>query len=233
MSETVESSPRRKRRSEAVLEGLKDRLLAGYYSPGSRISIDEVGREFGVSKQPVMEALRRLEVIGIVQILPQSGCRAARYSQREVVDYFNLFARFEGEIAAAAARRRTEDQIIEMDRTWQHIEELQDRRDPTDRSRGYQSLNREFHLAIHRMAHSPVMADLSARMWDLSDFLIATRGGPGPMSDSLTERNDDHDLIRVAIASGRPDVARTAMESHIVRTVDLISAGSTPAPEGV
>lgn len=223
MSETVESAPRRQRRSEAVLDGLKDRLLAGHYRPGSRISIEEVRTELGVSKQPVMEAMRRLETIGIVQILPQSGCRVAEYSQREATDFFSLFARFEGEIAAAAARRRTEDQVASMDRTWDHIEELQEQSEPEDRARGYQSLNREFHLAIHRMAHSPVMADLSARMWDLSDFLIATRGGPGPLSDSLTERNEDHDLIRVAIASGRADVARTAMESHIIRTVDLIS----------
>ena len=93
-----------------VLDELKERLLSGQYAAGSRISIEEVKAEFGVSKQPVMDAMRRLEAIGIVQIVPQSGCRVARYTSQEILDFFNLFGSFEGEIAAAAAsstHRRT------------------------------------------------------------------------------------------------------------------------------
>ena len=63
-----------------LLDELKQRLLAGRYPVGSRISIEEVKAEFGVSKQPVMDAMRRLEATGIVQIVPQSGCRVAHYS---------------------------------------------------------------------------------------------------------------------------------------------------------
>lgn len=205
-----------------VLETLKDRLLAGEYAAGSRISIEGVGQELGVSKQPVMEAMRRLEAIGIIEILPQSGCRVPRYSRQEITDFFSLFARFEGEISAAAAQRRTEAQLVEMDASWQRVDELHALTEPEARSLGYRSLNRDFHLAIHRMAHSAVMANLSARMWDLSDFLIATNGGPVALSDSLAERNDDHDLIRTAIRTHRPDIARVAMENHIVRTATLI-----------
>lgn len=227
MPEPVAASPRGQRLGEVVLEGLKARLISGGYTAGSRISIDEVRDEFGVSKQPVMEALRRLEAIGVVEIIPQSGCRVARYSAQEVKDFFSLFSRFEGEIAAAAASRRTESQLAEMDRAWEKVESLESMANPQERARGYRSRNREFHLAIHRMAHSPVMADLSERMWDLSDFLITTNGGAQPLSDSLHERNQDHDLIRTAIRASNPEVARVAMESHIYRTVSIIETPST------
>jgi DNA-binding GntR family transcriptional regulator len=68
------------------------------------------------------------------------------------------------------------------------------------------------------------MANLSERMWDLSDFLVTTIGGIQQLSDSVRHRNHDHDVIRTAIRSRNPDVARAAMESHIVGTVAAFSA---------
>lgn len=207
------------RLGQRVLGVLKDRILEGRYARGSRISIEEVKTEFGVSKQPVMDAMRRLEAIGIVQIVPQSGCRLSTYTATEVEDFFRLFGSFEGEIAAAAAARRTDDQLPELDAAWQRIEDLEALDDSDQRSRGYRLLNRDFHLAIHHMAHSRVMAELSERMWDMSDFLINTVGGPHSLSGAVHDRNHDHDLIRNAIRTGNVEIARVAMESHIVGTV--------------
>lgn len=212
-----------RRLAMVVLDELKDRLLSGQYPVGSRISIEDVKVEFNVSKQPVMDAMHRLESIGLVDIVPQSGCRVARYSNQEIRDFFNLFGRSEGEVAAAAATRRSEAQLAEMDSAWQRIVDLEKLEDPKSRSRGYRFLNREFHLVIHNMSHSKLMGDLSERMWDLSDFFLNTVGGPRPLSDSLGDRNRDHDVIRIAIRSQNADVARIAMESHIVQAVGLFS----------
>lgn len=219
----VEQPARRpgQRLGTVVLDELKERLLSGQYPAGSRISIEEVKAEFGVSKQPVMDAMRRLEAIGIVQIVPQSGCRVAAYTSQEIFDFFNLFGRFEGEIAAAAASRRTDAQLADLDETWQRIADLEKSSDTVDRSRGYRFLNREFHLVIHNMAHSRVMAELSERMWDMSDFFINTIGGAQHLSDAVTHRNHDHDVIRSAIRSRNAEVARVAMQSHIVETTGL------------
>lgn len=212
------------RLSQMVLDELKERLLDGRYRVRSRISIEEVKAEFGVSKQPVMDAMRRLEVTGLVQIVPQSGCRVAYYSAEEIRDFFNLFSRFEGEIAAAAAARRSDHQLLELDDAWQRIADLEELDDPAERSREYRLLNREYHLVIHRMSQSRIMATLSEHMWDLSDFLVTTIGGVQQLSNSVHNRNHDHDVIRTAIRSRNPDVARAAMESHIVGTVAAFSA---------
>ncbi len=224
MPDSIPSTRTGRRLSLALLDELKERLLAGRYPAGSKISIEEVKAEFGVSKQPVMDAMRRLEAIGIVEIVPQSGCRVAHYSAQEIKDFFNLFGRFEGEIAAAAAARRSDAQLLELDDAWQRIGDLEELDDPEERSREYRVLNRNYHLAIHRMSHSRVMADLSKRMWDLSDFLVTTVGGVQQLSDSIQDRNHDHAVIATAIRSQNPDVARAAMESHIVGTVAAFSA---------
>jgi len=56
------------------------------HAVGSRISIEEVKAEFGVSKQPVMDAMRPLEATGIVEIVPQGVCRVV-HSTLEFVDH--------------------------------------------------------------------------------------------------------------------------------------------------
>src|SRR5215813_8160472 len=128
------------RLGQVVLDELKERLLDGRYPVGSRISIEDVKAEFGVSKQPVMDAMRQLEFTGLVQIVPQSGCRVACYSAEEIRDFFSLFSRFEGEIAAAAAARRPDSWLPELDDAWQRIAELEELDDPGERSRRYRLL---------------------------------------------------------------------------------------------
>lgn len=205
-----------------MLDELKERLLDGRYVAGTRISIDAVCDEFDVSKQPVMDAVRRLETLGLVDIAPQSGCRVARYSLQETEDFFSLFAKFEGEIAAAAASRRTDAQLADLDAAWDRVESIVTMPNPANRSRTYRALNRNYHLLIHNMANSRIMAELSERMWDLSDFLIATVGGVACLADGIHDRNHDHDIIRQAISAGNEQIARAAMESHIVGTLAFL-----------
>jgi DNA-binding GntR family transcriptional regulator len=76
------------------------------------------------------------------------------------------------------------------------------------------------------MAHSDVIADISQRMWDLSDLLINTSGVPRPLSTVTGERHDDHDRIISALRAGNPDAARAEMEEHITSTVEIIHADS-------
>ena len=212
------------RLNEAVYDQLKERLLEGRYAAGERVSAESLRVEFGVSKQPVMEALRRLASDGLMDILPQVGCRVARFDLRQVEDFYLMFGAFEGTIAGIAALRRTEQQLAELDEVSQRIDALRRDADAAARSHGYRIWNRRFHEVIHEMAHSRIMAETSRRMWDLSDFLINTTGVPQPMSSALDERHADHEGIRAALQAGDQATARSEMERHIVGTVVVIHA---------
>jgi IstB-like ATP binding protein len=63
------------------------------------------------------------------------------------------------------------------------------------------------------MAHSRVMAELSERMWDMSDFLINTAGTRHHIARALDARNDDHALICSAIRSGKAAIAQAAIDT--------------------
>jgi DNA-binding transcriptional MocR family regulator len=74
--------------NQAVYDVLRERLLEGRYPVGTRLPTDDLRAELGVSKQPVMEALRRLAADGMVQIVPQVGCLVAGYDLHEVEDFY-------------------------------------------------------------------------------------------------------------------------------------------------
>lgn len=224
MSSAVPLNRATSRLNSAVYDQLKERLLEGRYPAGARLSTEELRTEFGVSKQPVMEGLRRLSADGLIEILPQVGSRVASYGPQEVSDFFLMFGGFEGTIAGIAATRRTDDELADLDLISERVGRLRGEWDPDARARGYRIWNRRFHEAIHVMAHSRIMADSSRKMWDLSDFLINTAGVPQPLSSALDDRHDDHESIRDALHAGDRDRARAEMERHIAGTVAIIDA---------
>ena len=217
------------RLNDTVYDQLKERLMEGRYGAGERLSAETLRLEFGVSKQPVMEALRRLSSDGLMDIIPQVGSRVARYDPREVEDFYVMFGGFEGTIAGIAALRRTTTQLTALDEVSQRIDALRREADASTRSHGYRVWNRRFHEVIHEMAHSRIMAETSRRMWDLSDFLINTTGVPQPMSSALDDRHTDHENIRAALHAGDRAAARAEMERHIVGTVVVIHAEADAA----
>jgi DNA-binding GntR family transcriptional regulator len=210
--------------NHAVYDLLKERLLEGCYPAGTRLPVDDIRTALGVSKQPVMEALRRLSTDGMIEIVPQVGCLVTGYDLHEIEDFYLGFGGFEGSIAGTAALRRTDDQLAELDAISAQISALRTERDPALRSRGYRIWIRHFHHAVGAMAQSRVMTETSRRMWDLSDFLINTTGVAQPLSSALDDRHADHERIRAALHAGDRAAAREEMERHIVTTARVIHA---------
>src|ERR1700749_5205401 len=99
-----------RRLAPVVYDLLKDRLLEGEYQAGERLSVEALKAEFGVSKQPIMEALRRLSSEGLVEIIPQGGWRVPVYDGADVTDFFAIFGGMEGAVAGVAAQRCTGQQ---------------------------------------------------------------------------------------------------------------------------
>ncbi|GAW51842.1 MULTISPECIES: GntR family transcriptional regulator [unclassified Nocardioides] len=215
-------------RSEAPLgqflfDRLRAHIIEGAYPPGSRVPIEALKVEFGVSKQPIMEALHRLATIGLVEIEPRSGCRVRTYALQEARDFFTVFASFEGEIAAAAALRHDAEHVHQLDEALALLHEVEHTADTDDRGREYFLQNARFHGVIHAMSRSPLVADLSRRMWYLSDFLMYGYAGADMIATAVSGRNHDHDVIRTAIVDRNDVVAKAAMEQHIRSITGLFS----------
>src|SRR4051812_39783999 len=133
--------------NHAVYEVLKERLLDGRYAAGTRLPTDDLRVELGVSKQPVMEALRRLSADGMIDIVPQVGCIVTAYDSHEIEDFYLGFGGFEGSTAGTAALRRTAQQLSELAPIPPRIDGLRTEPALAAPPHGSRFWNRRFHHA--------------------------------------------------------------------------------------
>jgi len=100
--------------NHAVYDLLKERLLEGDYAAGTRLPTDDLRLQLGVSKQPVMEALRRLSADGMIEIVPQVGCLVTGYDLHEIEDFYLGFGGFVRSCGYRLWNRRFHHAIVAM-----------------------------------------------------------------------------------------------------------------------
>jgi len=106
--------------SRSVLaDQVKDRLLqdilAGRYPPEARIVETSLARELGVSQAPVREALRGLEALGLVEILPFRGARIRRPSIGELLEAYTVRFELEALGARLGVPRMTDADLADLE----------------------------------------------------------------------------------------------------------------------
>lgn len=197
-------------KKDDVYERLVSQLMRGKFAFGERILVKELTAELGVSRQPVMTALNRLDSEGFVRIIPQVGCQVVNPSPEEIGDFFLMFQRLEGLLSELAAQRRSDAEIRELKRVQSHIVALAG--DDSDAATTYLELNRAFHALIHRMAKSPLLAERQRANFNMADFFITHSAG---FERLMTGTEPEHEAIINALERGAAERARAVMEVHI------------------
>jgi DNA-binding GntR family transcriptional regulator len=218
---TTPSAAGRGRLASEVYVTVKRQLLEGEYAAGQRISVEALKVTFGVSKQPIMDALRQLASEDLVEIVPQVGCVVRTYSNEDRDEFFEMFAVLEGTLAARAATHVTPELVARLEQTEQQVSALIADSNLQKRANEYRRLNRTFHELVHELAGSAIMSNLSRRLWDMSDFLVNTSGRDFPFGTATGERHHDHEAVIAAICAGDAASAKRLMEHHIRSTTSL------------
>lgn len=196
----------------AYLKGL---LLGGGLDPGDQLSSEGVGRVLSMSRAPVSDAIRRLTVEGLLEILPQVGCRVVRPVPAEVRDLYEVFGATEGVIARWAAERRSEEGAEEFRALCATLASDTDLpADPDARFVELRRRNRRRYEMLHKLARSPLSTDSGETYWDRSDFLLrVTFGGrdlPGFVPDARAALVD-------AVVAGDGQTAEHETRQYLVR----------------
>lgn len=198
-------------------EYVRQELLRGRFQPLEILPIDALALEVGVSRQPILDAMRRLAEKRLIEIIPQVGCRLAKPSHHEIGDFFTLFASVEALLARFAAERHEDRELRRLRLISGEIGELRSPGiDVTARAEGHRSLNREFHGIIHEMARAPEIAHLSESFWDRSDFYLTSASSHSLFAERLSEAHDEHEALITVLASRKGNLASATMEEHIL-----------------
>lgn len=89
--------------SAKVYNHIRDGILAGTFAKGDELKEKNIGDELGVSRTPVREALRQLELEGLVSIIPNKGAFVEGVSTDDIRDIYEIRALLEGLCARWAA----------------------------------------------------------------------------------------------------------------------------------
>ena len=98
-----------------VFQTIRDDILKGKYEENDELREATLGKELGVSRTPVREALRQLELEGLVNIIPNKGAYVTGISDKDVHDIYMIRSMLEGLCVRWATEHITQDQLEELD----------------------------------------------------------------------------------------------------------------------
>lgn len=97
-----------------VFSHLQNDILNGFYEPGESLIETKLSEELGVSRTPIREALRQLELEGLVQSIPNKGVIVKGVSPQDIRDIYTIRMLIEGLAARWAAEKITDEELQEL-----------------------------------------------------------------------------------------------------------------------
>lgn len=193
---------------EAVTVRLRDLIVAGELSEGSRIVERELCDQLGVSRTPLREAFKVLAVEGLVEILPNRGAVVSRIGPAEARDMLRVIARLEALAGELACANATDAEIKAIRARHDKMLDLYRRNERAE----YFHLNQEIHLAIVRIARNEPLRAMHALL-HVRMKRIRFRGNdiPGNWAAAVA----DHDTIMAALERRDDKALGAVLQRHL------------------
>jgi GntR family transcriptional regulator, vanillate catabolism transcriptional regulator len=202
--------------SAHLAEQIRQELLDGVFSPGSRINEVSLARKLTVSRTPIRAALQTLAGEGLLSYTPNRGFTVRSFALSEIVDAYEMRALAEGLAARLAAERGLSDAVrTELEAMLARGDRLLvGRGDARAKRAEYAEINEIFHARIHEAAASQLVADvvrLCNRVPHASAHNIIAF-----QTDDIRERHRWHHRIFDAILAREPREAENLMRQHVL-----------------
>ena len=213
--------------AEDAYRALRGAILSGTIRPGERLGEMELSRQFGVSRTPVREALRRLTAEGLVVAQRNRGARVAEWSLTDLQEIYEIRARLESYGAALAAERIDTTCLPKLDELCDEMEDLARRRNANYLEQ-IAALNAELHGLVIGAAASPRLASLLAAVVEVP---LVVRAFSLYTPDALARSMAHHRDLVAALRNGDSQWASSTMRAHVLaaRTVLLTGMKNSPA----
>jgi DNA-binding GntR family transcriptional regulator len=201
---------RPQRLGDEVYDSLYSQLMSHRIAPGTRISIDRLVRELGVSQTPIREALSRLEAQGLVVKTHLVGFSAAgQVDASRLAQMYELRLLLEPPAARWAAERMSEEALVELVELHRRMQEI-DRGGP-DAYGAFAALDGRFHDLIAQGCGNDLVYEALARLHvHVHLFRLFY------LASATTDANAEHAGVVEALVGRCPDGAEQAMRTHVV-----------------
>jgi DNA-binding GntR family transcriptional regulator len=193
--------------TDRVREEILRRILNGEIEPGERIIEMHVAQQLGTSQAPVREALRALEVLGVIESSRNRGARVRMLEARELAEITVVRAELEG-YAASAAAGRLKGSTGELEKHVMAMRQAAKTRD----MRRFAAANARFHRSIVEATGNATLLEI----WQQLDVKAHTIMNVLRGHRNLATVAESHCPIVEALRSGDSRAARKAIRKHIL-----------------
>jgi DNA-binding GntR family transcriptional regulator len=200
-----------------LMEEIRRGIITGRYRPDGYLREQVLEREYGVSRGPIREALRLLELRGLVMHEPRHGFRVRGSDPRTVRQLYELRGLLERRAVEALASKSLAVLTEELRSANRALKQSRDAGDVE----GYLKANVTFHAVIHRHAENGPLARTIAALNEMAEpvrYALLARG----LRQSAAAA--EHDRIIALLAAGDIAGAAVAMETHILSNAESAAA---------
>lgn len=196
---------------EVVCETLRDAIRKGILKPGERLMEIQLAEELGVSRTPVREAIRKLELEGYVIMMPRRGTYVANLSIRDVNEVFEIRTSLDSLASGLAAERITDEELERLQRLLVLIGGYIE----SNNMEKIVETDTEFHDLLYQASRNTRLVGIIFNLREqLTRFRATSMAFPGRLKETLEE----HRRLVEAIAQGDVKEAQLAAEEHMEKS---------------
>ena len=190
---------------------LRDEILSGRIPTGQRITEQKICETYQVSRTPVREAFFRLELLGLIELIPNRGAFVLGMSQQEIRDLYEMRKVCEILAVKWSIQRMTEEELIQLTEACELMEFYTQKQDYEKMLSG----NRQFHELISRASHNRMLErTLSSFHAYVKQHKIQSQQERDPDAD-LAVILEEHKQILKAFQQRDQKAAVAAMSYHL------------------
>lgn len=187
---------------------LRNDILQGKFVAGSKLSEQQICDEYMVSRTPVREAFQKLELEGVIEIIPNRGAFVLKQTKQDIDDVYEIMKALES-VAIRLAIERIDDGTIKRLQELYELMEFYTVKADLEKLR---SVNEEFHNTIYEATNNPmIMQTLSSCQTRVRNNQYRKEHG----TDFLEEELAEHEAIFMAIVAKDRETAAAAAVRHI------------------
>lgn len=194
---------------EVIFTTLREAIIVGELKPGERLMEIQLAEKMGVSRTPVREAIRKLELEGLVEMLPRKGAHVADLSTKDIMDVLEVRSTLDGLASSLSASRITDDEIKELKHALTQFEAC------VEKNNVHGSIKKdvEFHDIIYRSSRNEKLIQISNNLREqVQRYRIIYIKDYGSSKEIVKEHTEIFD----AIAGRDSETAMNCAVEHII-----------------
>lgn len=192
-----------------VFHKLREDILNGKYKENEELRELAISEELGVSRTPVREAFRQLELEGLIQMIPNKGAYVTGITLKDVQDIYMMRSMLEGLCARWAADHMTKEQLEEMEENI-YLSEFHLERGHTEQ---FAELDNRFHEIMYEACDSKILAHT---LRDFHQYVYRVRRRTLANENRIRASTKEHRLIMEAIRNHDAKRAEELANQHMI-----------------